>query len=133
MSERGTEAEMTRDEGVALVRYHFEEFVNRKKHDVVLETLAGDFYDHDGPGGRPTDRDGDRQMMIALHRQIPDLHVSIEDLIAEQDKVVCRNVWKGTDSSGQRIEFRGIVIWRLAHGKIVERWAAVTPPSPSPT
>ena len=112
-----------------LVRYHFEEFVNRKNHDVVFETVAENFLDHDGPGGRPADREGDRQMMIALHRQIPDLHVSIEDLIVEEDKVVCRNAWTGTDSSARRIEFKGIVIWRIADGKLVERWATVTPPS----
>ena len=68
-------------------------------------------------------------MMIALHRQFPDLHVSIEDLIAEEDKVVCRNAWTGTDSSARQIEFKGIVIWRIADGKLVERWATVTPPS----
>ena len=113
-----------------LVRYHFEQFVNRRNHDVVFETLADDFLDHDGPGGRPADREGDRQMMITMHRQMPDLHVSIEDLIVEEDKVVCRNVWTGTDSSARQIEFKGIVIWRIAGGKIVERWAAITPPAP---
>ena len=50
-------------------------------------------------------------------------------MIAEADKVVCRNVWRGTSSNGQTVEFRGIVIWRLAGGKIVERWASVTVPS----
>ena len=48
--------------------------------------------------------------------------------IAEGDKVVCRNLWRAT-SSGKKIEFRGIVIWRLAGGKIVERWASVSAPS----
>jgi len=68
-------------------------------------------------------------MMIAMHEQISDLQVTIEDMIAENDKVVCRNVWRGTTRSGQTVEFRGIVIWRLAGGKIVERWASVTAPS----
>jgi predicted ester cyclase len=38
-------------------------------------------------------------------------------------------VWTGTDSSARRVEFKGIVIWRIAGGKLVERWATVTPPS----
>jgi predicted ester cyclase len=40
-----------------------------------------------------------------------------------------RNVWRGTDSStGKKVEFKGFVLWRLADGKIVERWATITPP-----
>jgi len=40
-----------------------------------------------------------------------------------------RNRWTGTDSTnGQRIEFSGIVIWRVAHRQLVERWAYLTPP-----
>ena len=119
---------MTMGDAKAFVRRHFEEFVNRKNHDIVRETLSDDFYDHDGPGGAPTDREGDRRMMIAMHERIPDLHLTIEDMIAENDKVVCRNVWRGTTTDGRRIEFKGIVIWRLQGGKIVERWASVALP-----
>jgi predicted ester cyclase len=62
-------------------------------------------------------------------KRFPDLHVSIEDMIAEDDKVVVRNHWTATDSeSGKRIEFRGIVIWRIAERKIVERWAYLGTP-----
>jgi predicted ester cyclase len=64
-----------------------------------------------------------------MHEQIPELHVTIEDMIAEGDKVVCRNAWRGTTKSGRPVEFKGIVIWRLADGKIVERWATVALPS----
>jgi predicted ester cyclase len=35
----------------------------------------------------------------------------------------------GTTTDGRKIEFKGIVIWRLAGGKIVERWASVALPS----
>jgi predicted ester cyclase len=120
---------MTTEEAKAFVLHHFEEFVNKKNHDVVLQTLSDDFYDHDGPGGKPTDREGDRRLMIAMHQQIPDLHLTIEDMIAEGDKVVCRNVWRGTARGGRKVEFKGIVIWRLAGEKIVERWAEVALPS----
>jgi predicted ester cyclase len=119
---------MTTEEAKALVRFHFEEFVNRQNHDIVLQTLSDDFRDHDGPDGKATDREGDRRMMSALHQRIPDLHLTIEDMIAEGDKVVCRNVWRGTIKNGHKIEFKGIVIWRLAAGKIVERWASVAQP-----
>jgi predicted ester cyclase len=120
---------MTSDEMKALVRRHFEEFVNQKKLDVADENLAPEFVDHDGPGGKQVNREEDKAMMRSMHARYPDLHVTIEDTIAEADKVVCRNVWRMTDpSSGKKISFKGIVIWRLAGGKIVERWASVEPP-----
>jgi len=57
--------------------------------------------------------------------------VTIEDIVAEGDKVVVRNTWRATDSTNARkIEFGGIVIWRIAHGQLVERWAYLEPPHP---
>ena len=53
------------------------------------------------------------------------------DLVAEGDKVVVRNHWTGTEAAaGVRYEFAGIVIWRIAHCQLVERWAYLTPPKP---
>ncbi len=50
-------------------------------------------------------------------------------MIAEDDKVVVRNRWTATDSqNGKRHVFRGIVIWRIAGRKIVERWASLESP-----
>jgi predicted ester cyclase len=57
--------------------------------------------------------------------------VNIEDMIAEDDRVVVRNHWTATDSqNGRKLEFRGIVIWRIANRKIVERWAYLEAPHP---
>ena|SRR5271157_5464843 len=107
---------------------HFDAFVNNKNIDAVIHNMSEDFYDHDGPGGKPTDRAGDRTMMEQLRQLLPDLRVEVVDSLAEGDKVVVRNVWTGTHAkTGQRMEFHGFVLWRLAGGKIVERWATVTP------
>ncbi len=49
---------------------------------------------------------------------------------AEGDKVVCRNIWRRTDgSSGTKMQFHGLVLWRFEGDKIAERWPTVTPPS----
>jgi predicted ester cyclase len=62
------------------------------------------------------------QYVAAALKKVPDLRVTIEDMIAEDDKVVVRNHWAGTDSaSKQRLEFSGIVIWRIANRQIAER------------
>jgi predicted ester cyclase len=111
-----------------LVVQHFEDFVNRKDLSAIDRNVSPDFVDHDGPGGKPTDRAGDRAMMAAMHKLMPNLKVEVRDALAEGDKVVVRNVWTGTNNeTGRRIEFHGFVLWRIADDKIVERWAVVSP------
>ena len=111
------------------VRDHFEEFVNRRNAAVIHKNMTPDFYDHDGPGGKPTDVKGDEEFMLGLYRQMPDLHLTIEDMIAEEDKVMCRNRWRWTDTaSGKRMQFHGFVLWRFEGDKLAERWATITAP-----
>ena len=122
--------EQTPDEMKAFVRRHFEDFVNNRNAAVIHQNMTPDFFDHDGPGGRPTDAAGDEKMMEAMYSLMPGLRVTVEDSIAEGDKVMCRNVWRWTDAqTGKPMEFHGFVLWRLEGGKIAERWATVTPPA----
>jgi predicted ester cyclase len=121
--------DLTTEEMKAKVRAHFEEFVNNRKPEVIRTNMTPDFYDHDGPGGRPTDVSGDEEMMRKMYSRMPDLHLTIEDLIAEGDKVVCKNHWRWTDQeSGKEMGFHGFVLWRFEGDKIAERWATVTAP-----
>ena len=62
---------MTPEENKEFVRRHFEEFVNHKDLSAADRNLAPDFYDHDGPGGQPTDREGDKRMMAGMHSLLP--------------------------------------------------------------
>ena len=109
---------------------HFEDFVNNRNAAVIHTNMTADFYDHDGPGGKPTDARGDEQMMVGMYKVMPDLHLTIEEMVAEGDRVVCRNIWRWTDSaSGKKMQFHGFVLWRFEGDKIAERWATVTPPA----
>ena len=121
---------LTTDQMKQLVKSHFEEFVNRRNAAVIRQNMTPDFYDHDGPGGKPTDVTGDEQMMMGMYKVMPDLHVAVDEMVAEADKVVCKNTWRWTDASGKRMQFHGFVLWRFEGGKIAERWATVTPPAP---
>lgn len=120
---------LTADQMKEVVRAHFDEFVNKRNAAVIRTKMTADFVDHDGPGRRPTGVDGDERMMRAMYTAMPDLRVAIEDMIAESDRVVCRNTWRWTDpGTGKRMEFHGFVMWRFEGEKIAERWATVTPP-----
>jgi predicted ester cyclase len=121
---------LTPDQMKKFVRDHFEEFVNKKNAAVIHKNMTPDFHDHDGPGGKPTGVDGDEQMMLGMYKAMPDLRLTIEDMIAEGDKVVCKNIWRWTDKeTGKRMAFHGFVLWRFEGDKIAERWATVTQPS----
>jgi predicted ester cyclase len=113
-----------------VVRTHFEDFVNNRKADVIHKNMTPDFYDHNGPNNQPTDVKGDEEMMLLMYKLMPDLKVSIEDMIAEGDKVICRNIWRWTDpKTSKRMEFHGFVLWRFEGDRIAERWATVTQPA----
>jgi predicted SnoaL-like aldol condensation-catalyzing enzyme len=122
---------ITHTEMKEFVRNHFEEFVNRKNLDIGKVNFAPEFVDHgaDVPPGLPPGPAGAMQYVGGAYKKFPDIHVEIQDLIAEDDKVVVRNHWTGTEAaSGKKYEFSGIVIWRIAHRQLVERWAYLTPP-----
>jgi predicted ester cyclase len=109
---------------------HFEDFVNNRKAEVIHRNMTPDFYDHDGPGGKPTGIDGDEKMMLTMYERMPDLRIAVLETIAEGDKVVCRNIWRWTDpASHRKMQFHGFVEWRFEGDKIAERWATVTPPA----
>jgi predicted ester cyclase len=122
---------MSHDEMKQFVRNHFEEFVNGKNVAIGEVNFASEFVDHgaDVPPNMPPGPRGAMAYVGGALKRFPDLHVNIEDLIAEGDKVVVRNTWTATDSqNGRRIRFRGIVIWRIEHRQLVERWAYLEPP-----
>ena len=116
------------------IRNHFEEFVNRKDLRIGEANFAPGFVDHgaDVPPGSPPGPAGVIEYVGAALKKVPDLKVTIEDIIAEDDKVVVRNHWTGTDAATkQRLEFSGIVIWRIANRQILERWAYLETPHPA--
>ena len=133
MDPRITASGMTVEEMKNFVRQHFEDFVNRRQLEVADVNFAADFIDRgsDVPPGTPPGPQGAKHYVGAALDRFPDMHVSIEDIIAEADRVVVRNTWTGTDRvSGKHIRFSGIVIWRIKDGKLAERWAYLESPKP---
>ena len=74
-----------------------------------------------------------KEVFARLHRAFPDLHVTIEDLIAEGDKVVSRNTVTGTHqgeymgvpSTGKSVTYNEIFIVRFVNGRFAETWGVV--------
>ena len=82
---------------------------------------------------RSTGAEALKEVFTRLHGVFPDLHVTIEDLIAEGDKVVSRNSVTGThrgeylglQATGKQITYKEIFIFRFAGGRIAETWGVV--------
>jgi steroid delta-isomerase-like uncharacterized protein len=80
-----------------------------------------------------TGADGLKEAMAMLLRAFPDLQVSVEDMIEEDDKVVGRNVLTGTHlgeymgvpPTGTTIQYNEIFIFRFVNGRIAETWGVV--------
>jgi predicted SnoaL-like aldol condensation-catalyzing enzyme len=128
-----TQGGFTLEEAKQFVRNHFEQFVNQKDIAIGQVNFAADFLDHgaDVPPGTPPGPAGAMEYVGNALKKYPDMHVAIEDIIAEGDRVVVRNVWTATDPVlNRRVAFRGIVIWRIANRQLAERWAFLEPPRP---
>jgi predicted ester cyclase len=74
-----------------------------------------------------------KQVWPLLLRGLPDVHITIEDLIAEGDKVVSRNSVTGTHQgeymglppTGKSVTYNEIFILRFVNGRIAETWGVV--------
>src|SRR6185369_4742109 len=74
-----------------------------------------------------------KQIWAMLFSVYPDIHVTVEDLIAEGDKVVARNTVTGTHrgefmgvaATGKSVTYNEIFIFRFADGRVVETWGVV--------
>src|SRR5258708_37111057 len=86
------------EEAKVFVRRHFEDFVNRQDLSAADRNFAADYQEHgtDVPPGLPPGPAAPKQYLAAAFQRFPDIHVTIEDIIAQVDKVVVRNTWRAT-------------------------------------
>ena len=97
--------------------------------DRMEELFAPDFVRHD-PGRELRGIEQNRQFIVGLRTAFPDGRFTVEDQIAEGDKVAVRYRFEGThlgDFQGmsptrKRVSYSGMLIYRMADDKIVEQW-----------
>jgi steroid delta-isomerase-like uncharacterized protein len=113
----------------ALTLRYWEEVANKGNLDLIEEICAPDYVCHEvdqdirGP-------EGVRQFISMLRAAFPDLHVTVEDVIAEGEKIVQRWTGRGTHQgelmgippTGNRVSVAGITISRFKDGKVSEEW-----------
>jgi steroid delta-isomerase-like uncharacterized protein len=119
---------MSLEENKAGSRRAFEEIWNKGNLTEADEVYATHFVQHSPTN--PRDLEAYKLYISATRAAFPDLHFAIEDMIAEEDKVVTRFTVTGTHKgrflgispSGAQVEVTGISIDRHEDGQIVEHW-----------
>jgi len=115
----------------AVIHRLIDGFWNLGQDAAFDEVFAPDYLDHNPVPGQSPDREGFRQFAGTLRTALPDMHSSVDDLIAEGDQVAWRYSLRATHTgpllgvppTGKPITMTGISIDRFAGGQIVERWS----------
>ena len=119
----------TRNKAVAM--RVFDEIFNQGKFQVADEIYAPDFRNHGAT--RTVDLKIDQDAVHAEKKAFPDLRLTVQDMVAEGDKVAVLWTFRGTHTgsgyeglppTGTKVEVRGITIWRFENGRIVEEWSS---------
>ncbi len=114
----------------ALIQRLYNEYFDKWNLTVVDELIAPNFICHAIPPELPKGPQGFNQFYAWLRSAFPDIRFTVNDLIAENDKVVVRWTWHCTHTgnyieippTGKKISVDGIAIYRIENDKIVERW-----------
>jgi len=112
----------------AIVRRYIEQVLNEQRHDLAEEFLTENIEFHGS--GIPPGLDVVKQWLTTFAAAFPDGHITIEDMVAEEDRVVARITFNGTHqaeiegipATGKKVSMPGITIFRLDNGKIAEGW-----------
>ena len=121
---------MSANENKTRVRSLYEQVFNQKNLAAIDDYFASTVVDHSLPPGVPGGIEGVRLTIGMFLGAFPDLHLTVEDSIAEGDRVVSRWMLRGTHQgaslgmppTGKHVTMPGISIVRMEDGKAVENW-----------
>jgi len=123
------EREMSLEENKALVRRYFEEY-NKGNPAMIDELCTADFVWH-APGGlEQLSREVTKKVLTGFTTTFSDFRVTIEDMVAEGDKVVAFSKrtgthigeYRGIAATGKQVTWTWMVMFRIEGGKIAEEW-----------
>ena len=111
-------------------RRFVEEVINKGDLGPVDDLFSENYVDHNPPPGAPPGRDAVRLIPTLFRGAFPDLHFSIEHIVAEGDLVATRVIGQGTNdgpfmgnpASGKHAQWQSSGVFRISDGKIIEHW-----------
>jgi predicted ester cyclase len=120
-------------ENKAIVRRYLEEVWTKRSPEALEEFYPSyDLVEQEGPAEQVLPSLDDAiEYVRRVQAAFPDLSVTIQDIIAEEDRVAVRTTWQGTyagepiggiDPTNETVTVSGNVIWRIVEGKVVRIW-----------
>lgn len=114
-----------------LYRRWIDEAWTKGNVDVLDDLHTPDFFDHSGLPGVSPDTAGVKQFIAGLHAAFSDLAITIEDMVAEGDRLVGRWVMTGTNTgsfngmpaTGRPVSLSGFDLLRVEGDRFAEVWA----------
>jgi predicted ester cyclase len=121
---------MSTEENKSLVRRYVEQILNRGNMAVADELLAPDYKRYTSPTAVPLTVDVQKQRLAGIRAAFPDWHLTVEDMIAEGDRVAFRATIRGTHMgvfqnvapTGKQVTVSALDIVRIEKGKFIEHW-----------
>jgi steroid delta-isomerase-like uncharacterized protein len=121
---------MSIEHNKAIARQFFEEAYNTGNIGLLEQLLAPTYVDHKAPPGTPSGPEGIAHVITMFRQAFPDLRFTIEDQVAEGDKVATRYTFRGTQQgelmgippTGKQVSIGGISIYRITDGKMQQAW-----------
>ena len=119
---------MFSEQNKILARRFYDEILNSRKMDVADEILSTQYVDHSAsaPG-----LENFKQYLAMITSVFPDIQVTVEDLVADENKVAVRLTVSGTQhgsfrgfpGTGRPASWTGMDLISVSSGKITERWS----------
>jgi len=124
---------MSTEHNKALALRFAEEVINQHNLAAVDTLFASTYVNHFSPPGAPQGPDGEKQLNAMFFSAFPNCHLTVEDMIAEGDKVVSRWTYQGTHTgefmgiapTGKSFTIQGMSVFCLAENKIVDNWTSL--------
>jgi steroid delta-isomerase-like uncharacterized protein len=127
---------MPTEDNKTLARRFMEE-TDKGNLDVIDELIAKDSVDHTPMPGQPPGAEGVKWVFRTLKGGFPDMKGTIQDIVAEGDRVAVRRRTRGTHTgefmgippTGKTVDVEEIHIMRVKNGKFTEHWGIMDAPS----
>lgn len=123
---------MSTENNKLLIREYIEKVVNTGNVADIENYISPNYYEGNRPSGQIVGIEGAKQHILGVRHTYPDLHLTIEQQIAEGDWVVTRITargthqgnWLGIKPTGKKVEITGVNIEKVINGRIVEHGGA---------
>jgi steroid delta-isomerase-like uncharacterized protein len=114
----------------SLVRQYYDQVLNNGQFQAMNEFVSPDYKRYLSANAAPLNAEGQTKRVAGLRAAFPDLHFTLDDLIADGDRVAVRGTVRGTHKgvfqgiapTGKQVAVTAVEIVRIENGKLAEHW-----------